>query len=203
MKETWKDIRDYEGIYQISNLGRIKSLSRKTKRKNNSYRIIKEKILKPEVVHTGYLMINLSKNSKTKKKFIHRLVAQAFLKEYNEKLQVNHIDGNKQYNIWTNLEMVTPSENVKHAFKIGLINEHGNNYGHFGKEHHNAHKIYQIDIKTNEVINIFYGCYEAQRKTGIDKCNINSCCNGKQKTAGGYKWLYKEQFENNCFRIGD
>ena len=113
--EVWKDIKDYEGLYQISNYGRIKSLERKTK-----YKYIKEKIKNLNSNRNGYLEVSLCKNGVKKPFMVHRLVAKHFLDSFDEKLDVNHIDCNKKNNNIKNLEMTTRSENIKHAWKNGL-----------------------------------------------------------------------------------
>ena len=112
-KETWKNIKDYEGYYQISSYGRVKSLKRQVKTKNG-FRIIKEKILKLKKDKDGYLGVILSKNSNTRTYKVHRLVAEYFLKNYNNLPQVNHIDGNKQNNYYENLEYVANLKNTNH-----------------------------------------------------------------------------------------
>ncbi len=110
-QEIWKDIDGYEGIYQISNLGRLKSLERKI---NYGNRILKEKILKSPVANIGYCMVNLYKDNSRKLVLIHRLVAVAFIPNPKNKLEVNHIDSNKLNNKAENLEWATKRENLTH-----------------------------------------------------------------------------------------
>ena len=112
MKEIWKAIKDYEGKYEVSNLGRVKSLER-TSRLN---RKIKERILAPREYTGGYLRVQLSR----KDFYIHRLVAETFIPNPENKSQVNHIDGNKRNNRVDNLEWNTPLENNLHAIRTGL-----------------------------------------------------------------------------------
>lgn len=128
MTEKWKDIKDYEGLYQVSNLGNVKSLDRKI--------VGKDKIEKPyygRVLSFLYskqtkkhplkrCCVELWKDGSRKRAFVHRLVACAFIENPNNKPQVNHIDGNPLNNCVENLEWVTNSENVKHAYANGLIN---------------------------------------------------------------------------------
>lgn len=113
MKEIFKDIPNYEGKYQVSNLGNVKSLKRRVKYWRGGYKVIKEKILKPQKDFHGYYHVNLSKDSKTKVKKIHQLVAIAFLghKPNGHKLVINHKDLNKLNNNVDNLEVVTNREN--------------------------------------------------------------------------------------------
>lgn len=113
MEEVWKDVVGYEGLYKISDLGRVKSLPR-----NGT--IPEERIMVNKLTKQGYITICLSKNDIKKHLKIHRLVAIAFIPNPENKKEVNHIDGNKSKNGVTNLEWVTRSENMKHAFDTGL-----------------------------------------------------------------------------------
>lgn len=106
-EEIWKDIPEYEGLYQVSNLGRIKSLPRK-----NNKRIINKEIIKVFTkLPNGYLKVGLSKNGKTKYYFVHRLVAEVFIPNLENKPCVNHKDCNRKNNDVSNLEWVTHKEN--------------------------------------------------------------------------------------------
>ena len=108
MKEIWKDILNYEGLYEISNLGKIRNIKSK-------------RVLKLTKSHNGYLKTNLSKKGKLKTVFIHRLVAEAFIPNPNNLPQVNHKDGNKENNNVFNLEFCTEKHNSLHAVRAGLI----------------------------------------------------------------------------------
>jgi|LakMenEpi03Aug12_release.lakeMendotaPanAssembly.Ray.scaffolds.fasta_scaffold1209567_2 hypothetical protein len=114
--ENWKDVEGYEGLYQVSNLGRIKSLPHV----NYLGRLRQECILGNRLSDRGYHTAVLYNNGKPKSFRVHRLVANAFIDNPNNKPHVNHIDGVKSNNLVSNLEWVTISENQKHAFKIGL-----------------------------------------------------------------------------------
>lgn len=137
-KEIWKDIKNYEGLYQISNKGRVKSLLKE--RISGRYRIVmtyKERILKLGLNSQGYPKICLSKNGKAKTFRVNRLVLAAFKGETS--LECNHIDGNKENNRVENLEYCTNSENKKHAYRIGLMNRRG--------EKHHLAKINNAIVK--------------------------------------------------------
>jgi hypothetical protein len=122
--EIWKDIKGFEGLYQISNYGRVKRLSKKVFNKGlvhgKEYFISKEIILKNATISKGYQGVTLTKNKKRYSKKVHRLVAEAFIPNPENKSQINHIDCNKKNNCVDNLEWNTQSENLKHAFKNGL-----------------------------------------------------------------------------------
>ena len=125
MIKLWKDIKGFEGWYQISNLGNVKSLDRyiTMKRGNCTYKqFTKGKKLKPKLTWDGYHEISITKNRKRKYTRVHRLVAKAFIHNVNNKPQINHINGNKLDNYYKNLEWCTCLENNKHANKTGLIN---------------------------------------------------------------------------------
>ena len=121
MKEIWRDVVGYEGLYEVSNMGRIKSLPRKVNIGNSKNRLTTEKNLKPEKSY-GYLRLVLNNNNIQKHYLIHRLVAQAFIPNPENKSDINHIDSNRSNNIISNLEWVTRKENMEHCIKMGRNN---------------------------------------------------------------------------------
>lgn len=127
--EYWCDVNGYEGIYQVSNLGNVRSLDRVITRKNGKKLAIKGQLMKLHLDHRGYLRLNLRHLGKDKNSKIHRLVAQAFLPNPHNKPQVNHLNGDKLDNNVCNLEWCTQNENIEHAFANGLMRvgeKHGN-----------------------------------------------------------------------------
>ncbi len=117
--ENWKDIEGYEGLYQISDLGRVKSLERKVKHSRGGLQIVKERILKHVIKisnYRSYYRVVLSKNGNHKTVKIHRLVALAFIDNPENKMQVNHVDNNPLNNCASNLEWMTNRENVTHGY---------------------------------------------------------------------------------------
>ena len=178
MQEIWKDIKGYEGLYQVSNLGRVKSLERYVNHSGNSKRIVYEKILKPVIDNTKYYVVSLWKNNIHKRVHIHRLVIETFILNIENKSFVNHIDGNKLNNCIDNLEWCTPQENNIHAYTIGL--------------NPSKRKVNQYDLDGN-LIKTWNSIKEANNfyKTS----HISECCNNKssRKMTKGYLWKYADK----------
>lgn len=180
----WKDIIGYEKIYQVSDKGEVKRISYKDcKYKNN---LNNEIFLKQATDKDGYKKVSLynSETNKVKNKFVHRLVAESFLNKDNNKNQVNHKNGIKNDNRLENLEWVNQSENRIHCLKYLNPKLRNNKL---------SKPVIQLDMNNN-YINDYPSSKEAQRQTGIQQSNINQVCNNeKRKSAGGYKWKYKNQ----------
>jgi len=173
--EIFKDILGYEGLYQISNLGNVKSLFRY---KPNGQEV-KEKILSSCCDTVGYPCTSLWKNGRGKKFRNHRLVASAFIGEIGYKMEVNHIDGLKTNNNISNLEIVSRSENIIHAYRTGLRGssasvKNGNYKG----------TIIATDIKTGDKFS--FNSRKELSDFGFPPASVYACCLGKQKQSKGY-----------------
>lgn len=175
-------IKDFPDYY-VTDTGDVYS-----RNYNHSGRIKK---IKPNLLKVGYFRVVLCKNNKPKSKLIHRIVAETFIPNPNNKSEVNHINGIKTDNRVENLEWATRSENEKHAYRV-LKSYHAPApmLNKFGKNNPKSRIVLQIS--NGKIIASFYGGKEAQRKTGVFQGNISKCCNGERKTAGGYQWKYKE-----------
>lgn len=178
--ETWKDIEGYEGLYQISDEGRVKSLARWIDGVNygkpcKKYR--KEKLMKLRKDKGGYMKVVLCKNGKHHAYQVHRLVYKAFNGDIPNHLQVNHIDENKENNFPFNLNLMTPKENINW----------GTNRQRAAEKYKKT--LYQYD-KSNNLICIFDSIKSACEKYHIFQGNISACCSGKMKTYKGYKWSF-------------
>lgn len=158
--EFWKPIIGYEGLYEVSNLGRVKSLNY-----NNTNQ---EGMLKPSYQSDGYLNITLCKFGKAKRYRIHRLVAEAFIPNPNNYPEVNHIDENKLNNCVENLEWCDRQYNQDYSL---------------------SKQVGQYDLNGN-LIKVYKSTREAERQTGYLSGVISYCCIGKIRTAYGYIWKY-------------
>lgn len=191
--ETWKDIEGYEGYYQVSSQGRVKSLDR-----FDGVHFRQGTIIKPRLKANGYLQVGLRKHSERKWVGVHRLVAIAFVENPYGKSQVNHIDGNKQNNTIENLEWVTGKENQNHAAKTGLRSgvpkgEAHSNYGKYGEDSRSAKPVIRRDPNTGETK--LYKAKILAGYEGFDVTSISKCCHGKLKTHKGYEWYFAKDFD--------
>ena len=185
--EEWRDIEGYEGYYQISNMGRVKSLER-TVRCNRGYRIVPEKIMKAGENDYGYLRVELYKEGSKEQPLVHVLVATAFLDNADNLPEVNHKDENPKNNCVENLEWCNRSYNVNYGTRNKKVSEKMTNNPKLSKSILGINKISGLIVD-------FPSIMEASRQTGIDQGNITRCCKGKLKSAGGYYWMYSDSEE--------
>lgn len=171
MEEIWVDVKDYEGLYQISNCGRVKSLGNDKKRK--------EKILKYGNTGDGHLTVALSKNGKIKKPQIHRLVAQHFIPNPQNKPIAHHIDKNPENNNVDNIMWVTEEQHKALHPEV------------FEKTEIICSKPIVQYTMDGQFVAEYKSAKEAERNTEIYQQNICACCNKQRKSAGGFKWQYK------------
>ena len=162
MMEIWKDIRGYEGLYQVSDMGRVFGLT-------------SNKFVKPYLNNNGYLKIDLYKNGKCKHFYVHRLVAEAYLINLNNYPQVNHKDEIKTNNCVGNLEFCDSKYNIN-----------------YGTGHERAADKVKKSVFCIELNKVFRSITEASKETGICLQSISVCCLGKRKTAGQMHWRYAE-----------
>jgi len=181
MEEVWKDIVDYEGLYQISNFGRIKSMKREV---CNNY-LLSGKQKRNEMIRAsfnkkGYRRISLCKNGKAKNFMVHRLVACAFVENPNNLTSINHKDENKSNNNAYNLEWCSVSYNI--------------NYGSRNKKVTDklSKAVIQITMDGNKVKE-WDTIRDVERELGFNASSIIKCCKMREKyySAYGYKWKYK------------
>lgn len=181
-KEVWKDVKGYEGNYQVSNHGRIRSLDRIS----FSGRKLKGRNLKQKV-NKGYHRIGLYKDGKQKWKTVSRLVGKAFVPNPYNKPEINHIDEVKSNNRADNLEWVTAKENANHGTRNERV------LSSLASGEGNIKPVVMIDKNTGEPLETFESISEAYRKFGVAPGgNISQVCKGVSKTTLGYKWAYED-----------
>lgn len=161
VQELWKEIKNYEGLYWVSNLGRVKS---------------KRKILKP--INGEYLKVGLSKNGIQSTLYIHRLVGQTFIDRKENCNFINHKDENKHNNSANNLEWCSNEYNMNYGTRNERVSKGNSKY-----------KIIQKD-KNGNIIKIWNNIWDLTHNTNYKKDNISCCCRGKYKFAYGFKWEY-------------
>ena len=189
MKEVWKDIKGYEGLYQVSNLGRVKSLHQRAIKRNSKIKINYEQILKPVIGKNGYSTVTLYKkenNNKLKNNYkIHRLVAESFLNNSQNFPQVNHIDENKQNNKLSNLQWVSSSQNNNHGTRNKRVAEKMRK------------PVCQFDMDGN-LVKIWWSL-NILKNYGFRIEKISEVCNNKKgrKSSGGFKWKYYDDVLND------
>lgn len=176
MEEIWKDIKNYEQLYQISSFGNVRSLGNGLS--NNS----KNKLLKV-FNRRKYVGVQLCKNSIKKKYMVHRLVYEAFVGEIPDGMQVNHINEDVKDNRPENLNLMTPKENSNWGTHIERVRKQLIN----GKK---SKPVLQYDLEGN-FIKEWPSVMEIERTLNYANSNISACCLGKRKQAYGYIWKYK------------
>ena len=191
MNEIWKSIQGYEGKYEISNLGNVRSVDRFIINSKGIKHFRKSQLIKPVISHRGYVRVGL-RNLGKKMFSVHRLVGIAFLLNPENKPMINHIDGNKQNNFVGNLEWVTQSENEKHAHEMGLKPKPQAHKGKFGKNNKSSKPIIQYD-KYGNIVAEYFSITEAANKNKFDNSHIGKACKGKLKTAYNYIWKFKNK----------
>ena len=181
--EMWKPIMGYEEVYEISNLGRVRSLDRWVKTGRGGLQFREGKILKPKIDKYGYLTLGLSKKGKSKWFTIHRLVAIHFISNPDNLPQVNHIDEDKTNNRVDNLEWCDMEYNCNYGTRNKRMKDKQVN------DKKKSKPVIQLTLN-NEIIGLYLSRNEAARQTGVASSDISKCCYNKShhKSVGGSKW---------------
>lgn len=174
--EIWLPVAGYEGKYEVSNLGNVKSLYHKGR------------ILSPGTIGGGYLGVSLYKDGKGHTKRLHRVVAVAFLKNLDDLPEVNHIDENKKNNAVSNLEWCTRRHNMLHGTRSARYSASITNHPKKSKP------VISTDIPTGEET-FYVSMSEANRQRGYSTSHISQCCSGKRLTHGNCTWRYAHEQE--------
>lgn len=187
--EIWKDIKGYEELYQVSSLGRVRSKDKLINSRGNKKRLHRGIILRPKKKKSGYLEVSLYKDKKHKSIQVHRLVAETFIPNPQNKPEVNHkkvVTNDFCDNSIYNLEWCTREENMQHSFKYGnrIVAKSRNS---------TSSKAVQQYTTDGKLMKKWFCTMDIQRELGIPNSHISACCLGKRKTAGGYKWKYIEK----------
>lgn len=188
MKEEWRAVPGYEGLYELSNMGRVRSLDRIVRASGVSKRRAFGRVLNPYTNKLRYQYVALSKDGKSKTLSIHRLVANVFVPNPNNYSIINHKDENPSNNRADNLEWCTQMYNVHY----GTGMERGD-----AKSNHGRMAVDKLDLNGNYICS-YRSISEAAEAVGVRKQSICACLKGKHSngrnvfTAGGYKWRYKE-----------
>lgn len=204
IKEEWRDIPNYEGLYQVSNLGRVRSLDRIVRRNDGVDVRHKSRILKPRDNGNGYLYVDIHNGGITKRMYIHRLVAMAFLSNPNGYDEINHKSDIKSDNSVGNLEWCNRSYNASYGTKIQRTVNTCQKNGVYKKS---------LDLKTElgiyggrksvamcdadwNVLRIFRSIMDAARCINVNPGKICECCKGSRNQTRGYKWKYYEEYKS-------
>ena len=197
--EVWKDVKDYEGIFQVSNFGRVKSMSRLITYKDGRSYTSKEKLMSPVLNSDGYPCTHFKVSGEGRTVRIHRLVAQAFVDNPYDYDEVNHIDEDKTNNHYCNLEWCTRKENMNHGTLWERVWKHPNQ---IKAREDSKSPIIAVNIDTEKELR-FSSINEADSQ-GFKRRNIWAVLNGSDKSHKGYVWFreseYNEQLKENALK---
>ena len=189
MEEIWKPITNYEGLYEVSNLGNVKSLEKTILRSDGIKKHLPNRVLNPYINNDGYSVVNLYKDKKTQTFYVHRLVAEAFIQNPENKPFIDHIipvrvGGTNEI---SNLRWCTIEENNNNPItreRIRVVSEETR------KKRYKPILQYTL---SGELIREWSCAMDAQKALGINNSHIYDCARGERKTCGGYIWKYKNE----------
>lgn len=187
--EEWSNVVGWEGLYQVSNLGRVKSLSKRIVYKDGRVYIHPSRIMKNQKISTGYRSVMFYGASGKKQYYVHRLVAETFIPNPNNLGDVNHKDGCKTNNILSNLEWCSRSDNIKHAYKNGL------SWVHMDEAIKERSRPVIQYAPSGKIIAEYASASKAARANGCNQGQISRYCRGENKKYRAYKgyiWRYKD-----------
>ena len=202
MTECWRDIKGWEGVYCVSNLGRIMSCDKKVKARGKGYRVIKGTVLRPTRTRTGYLYVNLCDKNQSSRVYVHRIVATVFIPNPNNFSEINHKDENKQNNsvfINTDGSVDLEKSNLEWCTHVYNMNYGTAKYRRGLKMRNNtinSKPVIQLSME-GDFINEYPSASEATRQIGNTNSNSSSIlgvCRGENYSAFGYLWKFKKDY---------
>lgn len=183
--EEWRPVKEYEGTYEVSDCGNVRSLDTFVRTKGGVLRLAKGRIRKLQRDDDGYMRVGLYGGKKPKLVGVHRLVAEAFIPNPDNKEQVDHINGVRDDNRIENLRWFTLEEN--NSTDLAKSRKSKSAF----ERNDNKKTVYQYTLD-GELVDVWSSTREVERKTGFKSQSISRCCNGKQEFAYNYKWSYNE-----------
>lgn len=186
--EIWKSVVGFEGLYEVSSFGRIRSIDKDSTKFGKLYGRRNGKILKQNILNSGYLYVMLSKKSKKYIRLVHRLVAESFIPNIKNFPVVNHRDENRLNNRVDNLEWCTYLYNSRYGTAIEKLKQNI-------KRRFNV-SVVQLDLYSDTIIQEFESPTDAKLKSNgkFDQSAIRRCCIGNQKSHNGFRWCYKKNY---------
>lgn len=191
MEEIWKPVKGYEGLYEVSNLGKVRSLDHICKYRIKGYvitKLIEGRILNNHLATIGYYILGLHKDKKSRFVYVHRLVAEAFIENPNGYRYINHKDEDKTNNRVDNLEWCTQKHNLNWGTSRARLSASRK------ANPHNNRRIAQLSLD-GSLIKVFNSAADAAEAMGVRYPSIIGCCRGYvgHKTCSGYKWRYADE----------
>ena len=186
MSELFVDVKGYEGLYQISNLGTVKSLEHSIIRSNGKKQTFKERIIKPVLTKDGYYIVSLWKKGKGDRRLVHRLIAEHFIPNPDNKPFIDHINTNRADNRIENLRWCTPKENNNNPI---TCNNRSHKYNVTAYGFKNGHSKPVVRLANGDEKDVVF-----PNAFSTNVYSVGKCCKGEIKTSGGYKWQYVEDW---------
>ena len=201
MDEAWKPVVGFEGLYEVSNTGKVRSVDRIVPSRWPCGAKMRGVMLTPQTSHKGYKTVVLHKNNQYHQKQVHRLVAEAFIENPDGLPQVNHIDTDKANNNVSNLEWISGTDNMRHAFKNGCFKFTDNQRNALREKQRLSVKsrirpVVAIDPEDLSFVAVFRSTSDAERILGQKSIKVTQVINGKRNVSGNFKWKYLEDVIN-------